>query len=45
MVAQNYCQMSREDGLPVMIILEEDWLKERRQHSWMKAVIAKLLAK
>lgn len=45
MVAQNYDQRESEDGLVVVKVKEEDWLKERRRISWVKKVMAKLLAR
>lgn len=45
MVTQNYCRLPRDDGLVVMTMREEDWLKERRRQSWVKAVMAIFLAR
>ncbi|KAK8731040.1 hypothetical protein OTU49_007767 [Cherax quadricarinatus] len=45
MGVQNYFQIPRKDGLVVVVVREEDWLKERRRRSWVKAVLAKLLAR
>lgn len=45
MVALNYDERERVGGLVVVKVKEEDWLKERRRSSWVKMVMAKLLAR
>ena len=43
MVAQNYCVIPRDDGLIVMTMTRDQWIKEQKRKSWIKIILAVFL--